>query len=709
MHRPRSTNSTSLCALLVLAFTGVIAPICHARATGDECTSPFAAVVGFNGSTDTATMTPSANPPADLECTYLAWNNSKDVWYAYEAPTAGALSLSFCGSNFDTSVVIYQGTCGALTRIGCDDDHCPTATNYQSAITDLPVAAGLVYIRVGGYAGATGLVQFQLGFRASDGIGTHYSTGYYLYGVTNPQPSLGYIKAIETEAAAFHGIAIRTNGTVYCWGSNNYGQCIAPASLVDATKVAAAREFSIALRATGTVAYWGTTTTAYMPPAGLANVTDIGAGAYHSIALQSSGTVVCWGENLVGQCTVPAGLPACVDIDASESYSLAVRSDGQIASWGTAPTPPASPVTGALKVAAGGNFAAALRTDGTVVCWGANANGQCNVPPTLTGVTAIAAGSRHMLALKSDGSVVGWGNASSGQLIIPAAAGPYAAIAAGNSSSFAISRGDCNSNGIFDGQELWATDCNGNSRPDCWDFASGFAEDCNSNGLADECEKQLQVATGSGALSPIGFTSPKTYVISSAAPAVSNVQLEITATGDFSGDLEYVTLSCGTLFERNVLGGTSDCTYVGPITLTMSAEQFNDGIGADGKWRIDLVPSSAVSASLCPTGTWIAISVSYLAATSADCDLNGELDSCQIAAGTVADTNGNGIIDSCESAFDACPTDLDGDAVTGASDLSTLLAGWGSADPNIDIDGDGSVGASDLSALLAAWGACPVN
>jgi len=69
-------------------------------------------------------------------------------------------------------------------------------------------------------------------------------------------------------------------------------------------------------------------------------------------------------------------------------------------------------------------------------------------------------------------------------------------------------------------------------------------------------------------------------------------------------------------------------------------------------------------------------------ATSADCDLNGELDSCQIAAGTVADTNGNGLIDSCDSTFDACPK---------------------------DIDADGSVGASDLSALLAAWGACPVH
>lgn len=709
MEYARPVISNSCRRLFALALTGVIAPICHARATGDECTSPFAAVVGFNGSTDTSTMTPSANPPEDLDCAYLAWNNSKDVWYVYEAPTAGALSLSFCGSNFDTSVVIYQGTCGALTRIGCDDDHCPTATNYQSAITDLPVAAGPVYIRVGGYAGATGLTQFQLGFRAAAGIGTHYSIGNNLYGVTTPQPSLGLIKAIETEAAAFHGIAIRTDGTVHCWGADSYGQSNPPASLVDATQVAAAREFSLALRATGTVAYWGTATTVNMPPVGLANVTDIGAGAYHSIALQSSGTVVCWGENPVGQCTVPAGLPACVDVDASESYSLAVRSDGQIASWGSAPTPPASPVSGALKVAAGGNFAAALRADGTVVCWGANTNGQCNVPPALTGVTAIAAGNRHTLALKSDGSVVGWGNANSGQLIFPAAAGPYAGIAAGNSTSFAISRGDCNSNGIFDGQELWATDCTGNLRPDCWDFASGFAEDCNSNGLADECEKQLQVEIGSGTLAPIGFNSPKTFVISSAARAVSNVDLEITATGDFSGDLEYVKLSCGTLFERDVLGGTSDCTYVGPITLTMSEEQFNDGIGADGKWRLNVVPSSAVNATLCPTGTWIAISVSYVAATSADCDLNGELDSCQIAAGTVADSNGNGIIDSCESAFDACPTDLDDDAVTGASDLSALLAGWGSTDPNIDLDGDGSVGASDLSALLAAWGPCPVN
>ena len=63
----------------------------------------------------------------------------------------------------------------------------------------------------------------------------------------------------------------------------------------------------------------------------------------------------------------------------------------------------------------------------------------------------------------------------------------------------------------------------------------------------------------------------------------------------------------------------------------------------------------------------------------------------------------NGDFSGCSSGN--CPTDIDGDGVTGASDLSTLLNGWGTASP--DLDGDGTVGASDLSTLLNGWGACP--
>lgn len=53
-----------------------------------------------------------------------------------------------------------------------------------------------------------------------------------------------------------------------------------------------------------------------------------------------------------------------------------------------------------------------------------------------------------------------------------------------------------------------------------------------------------------------------------------------------------------------------------------------------------------------------------------------------------------------------CPADLDGDGVVSASDLSQLLANWGSAGAG-DIDGDGVVAAADLSVLLASWGVCP--
>lgn len=692
--------------LLVLILAAAVAGVCHARSDGDECSSPLVAMIGLNGPIDTATLSPSANPPANEGCTYLSWNGSKDAWFRYEAPVAGKLSLSFCGSNFDTSVVVYEGSCGALTRIGCDDDSCVGATLFQSAITDLPVSAGAVFIRVGGYFATTGIVQFTLGFTPAPETGVLYSIGKNQYGQTDGQPGLGYIKSIAANSSSYHALALRANGTVYAWGNNDYGQRAVPAGLAGVTQVAAGNTFSLALRSDGTVVSWGMSFS--LPPATLAGVTDIGAGGSHGIARKSDGSVVCWGANTFGQCNVPAGLPACVDVDASSFYSLAVRADGLVASWGDAPAPPPAAVTNAVKVAAGGTFAGALRSDGTVACWGQNYTGQCNVPAGLAGVTAIAAGTAHMLALKSDGSVVGWGNSGFGQLVIGSAAGPYAFVAAGDYTSHAVSRGDCNANGVFDGIELPANDCNGNSRPDCWDFESGYAEDCNGNGLADECEKQLYVVHGWTG-NPIGFGSSHTMVIPSAAPAVGNVELQISARGDFSGDLEYVTLRCGTLFERNILAGSGDCVNIPTSSIYMTAEQFNDGIGAGGSWRMEVVPSSAVNAALCPTGTSISIVAMYTAANSADCDLNGELDSCQIAAGTVPDTNGNGIIDTCETLFDACPTDIDNDSVTGAADLALLLGGWGTTDPNLDVDHDGFVGASDLTLLLGAWGICPAS
>lgn len=51
-----------------------------------------------------------------------------------------------------------------------------------------------------------------------------------------------------------------------------------------------------------------------------------------------------------------------------------------------------------------------------------------------------------------------------------------------------------------------------------------------------------------------------------------------------------------------------------------------------------------------------------------------------------------------------CPADVNASGTVDAADLAALLAGWGTASP--DLDGDGSVNAADLAALLTAWGAC---
>lgn len=54
----------------------------------------------------------------------------------------------------------------------------------------------------------------------------------------------------------------------------------------------------------------------------------------------------------------------------------------------------------------------------------------------------------------------------------------------------------------------------------------------------------------------------------------------------------------------------------------------------------------------------------------------------------------------------SCPHDLNGDNRTDASDLASLLAGWGGVATGYlagDLNGDGRVNADDLAALLAAW------
>lgn len=81
-----------------------------------------------------------------------------------------------------------------------------------------------------------------------------------------------------------HGVAVRYNGSLVAWGSNNYGQCNAPAGN---------------------------------------HFVAVAAGATHSLAIKVSGSVVAWGRNDQGQCDVPP-LKDCIAVAAGSSHSLAL-------------------------------------------------------------------------------------------------------------------------------------------------------------------------------------------------------------------------------------------------------------------------------------------------------------------------------------------------------------------------------------------------
>ena len=218
-------------------------------------------------------------------------------------------------------------------------------------------------------------------------------------------------------------LGLNTNGTVYAWGANSYGQL-----------------GSGNLRQTAVP----------VPVAGLSGVRAVQAGLYHSLALTRDGGVRAWGVNTSGQLgtvvkgvytTLPvlvSGLSAVKVIAAGGTHSAAVGADGSVWGWGrmsgrsSAAPAKVYELQAIRTVVAGEDFNLAIRNDGSLWGWGSNTSGQLGIgrqggsfytPTRITlakNVVAVSAGQAHALALLVDGSVWGWGANPHGQLGIPA-------------------------------------------------------------------------------------------------------------------------------------------------------------------------------------------------------------------------------------------------------------------------------------------------
>ena len=232
---------------------------------------------------------------------------------------------------------------------------------------------------------------------------------------------------IDIAAGYDHAVALDSDGNVWAWGRNDYGQA-GDNSLTDQLTPVQVQ--------------------------GLTGITQIAAGAYHNLALDNFGTVWAWGAKLGWQLgngtktnsTVPvpvSGLSDVIAIATGTSHSISLKGDGTVWTWGTNSyyelghglggttdelVPGQVPnLFNVIDIAGGYNFTTVLKQNNTVWSWGRNRAGQLGtgditdrrVPtPALlsANVASIHASlSERAFAVMSDGSIWGWGyNGGSG-------------------------------------------------------------------------------------------------------------------------------------------------------------------------------------------------------------------------------------------------------------------------------------------------------
>lgn len=235
---------------------------------------------------------------------------------------------------------------------------------------------------------------------------------------------------IHVAAGRDFALAVKSDGTVWGWGSNTYGQLgvaastaahytapvqIAAGVLTNVQKVAGGEDFALALKSDGTVWAWGAndygqlgvgnTTSNVTPQLVALNsgtvITELAASG-HAMALTNNGRIWTWGRNDWGQL--------------GDETTTARTSPVQVVD-----------ITDATAIANAGNWSLALRSDATLWGWGENTNGQLldqtkterHYPVKATGlseVTAVGAGLAFAVAAEKSGAVKAWGVNSSGQL-----------------------------------------------------------------------------------------------------------------------------------------------------------------------------------------------------------------------------------------------------------------------------------------------------
>ena len=337
-------------------------------------------------------------------------------------------------------------------------------------------------VQVGGLSIWSQVVGGSIHSLALQSPGTLWAWGYNAQGqlglsdLTNrSSPVQVGALSIWTKAAcgSIHSLAIQSNGTLWAWGYGGNGQLgnnssginlsspIQVGALSVWTKVACGGANSLAIQSNGTLWAWGynaygqlgtSNTTNYSSPVQVGTLsvwTQIACGYYSTAGIQSNGTLWAWGNNSYGQLgtsnqinyssPVQVGTASnWVKVSGGQNNSTAIQNNSTQWIWGnnsygqlgyTAIVAPIqiSAQSNWSQVCCGLNYAMAVQNTGVLYAWGNNSYGQLGTGDlthrsSLTQVgsasnwSRVACGYSHTAALQSNGTLWAWGVNSYGQL-----------------------------------------------------------------------------------------------------------------------------------------------------------------------------------------------------------------------------------------------------------------------------------------------------
>jgi alpha-tubulin suppressor-like RCC1 family protein len=311
-----------------------------------------------------------------------------------------------------------------------------TTTKRSSPVQT--IAGGINWETVGGVGGGSNANDgATVGAIKADG--TLWMWGDADYGILGDNTRTDKSSPVQTVAAGtnwtqvsvgtyFHTVAIKTDGTLWSWGLNQNGSVGDGSSTQRSSPVqtssggnnwkqaSAGQAATVAIKTDGTLWTWGSgsdgqlgdgTTTSKNAPGQVGSNTNwkqVSNNYYASAAVKTDGTLWVWGANLDG----------VLGTNNLTNYSSPVQTVAGGTNWN--------------QVSVGKRFMCAIKTDGTLWGWGINTSYQLgdntstsrsSPVQTVSGGTnwkQVSAGTTHASAVKTDGTLWSWGVGSSGQL-----------------------------------------------------------------------------------------------------------------------------------------------------------------------------------------------------------------------------------------------------------------------------------------------------